>query len=162
MQISAVVAMSENRVIGVDNQLPWRLPADLQHFKAVTMGKPVLMGRKTHESIGRLLPGRENVIITRNKDFEVAGATVVHSIDRALAAVAQAEEVMVIGGSMLFSEMMPQLQRIYLTVVHVELEGDSYFPEFRFEGWRKLSSERHEADEVNSYAYSFELWERES
>ena len=128
MRISIIVAMSENRVIGKDNQLPWHLPADLHHFKSLTMGKPILMGRKTHKSIGRVLPGRCNVVITHDKNFQACGCVVANSIRTALAAVSYSDEVFVIGGALLYEQMLSMAQRIYLTIVHHEFEGDVFFP----------------------------------
>lgn len=160
MQLAAIVAMAENRVIGKDNQLPWRLPADLRHFKALTLGKTILMGRKTHESIGRVLPGRPNLIMTRNTDLQVPGAIVVHSLEAALKFVSAEDEVMIIGGAQLYRELLPQTQRIYMTIVRAELVGDSYFPELDLKEWRQVASEEHEADEENAYAYRFVEWER--
>nr|AIA14776.1 Dihydrofolate reductase [uncultured bacterium] len=160
MPISAIVAMAENRVIGKNNQLPWRLPADLRHFKALTMGKPILMGRKTHESIGRVLPGRQNIITTRNTAFQVPEALVVHSLEAALKTLPETEEVMLIGGAELYRELFPKVQRIYMTLVHAEVEGDSYFPELKPSEWQQISCEDHEADQDNAYPYSFLVWER--
>jgi dihydrofolate reductase len=160
MLISAIVAMSENRVIGKDNQLPWHLPADLKHFKEITMGKPILMGRKTYESIGRLLPGRENVIITRNADFKVPGAQVFHSPLAAIAGMRQYPEIMVIGGSELYQVMFPLFNRIYMTLVYANIEGDSYFPEVNLADWKLVSQIEHEADEKNTFDYDFLVWER--
>lgn len=161
MLISAIVAMAENRVIGKDNQLPWRLPADLRHFKALTMGKPVLMGRKTHESIGRALPGRRNIILTRNTGFKASeGVEVVHSIDAVLKSLKATDELMLIGGAELYRELLPRVQRIYLTVVHAQVEGDRYFPELDLSEWRQVSREDHAAEGENAYAYSFTVWER--
>lgn len=160
MYISAIVAMAENRVIGRNNALPWRLPADLRHFKELTLGKPVLMGRKTHESIGRVLPGRRNIITTRNTTFEVPDALVVHSIEAALQTLSESDELMLIGGAELYRELLPRVQRIYMTVVHAEIEGDSYFPELKPAEWRQVNSEDHPADKDNAYPYSFVIWER--
>jgi len=160
MRLSAIVAMSENRVIGRDNQLPWRLPADLRHFKALTLGKSILMGRKTHESIGRLLPGRRNIIITRNQQFQVPQALVVHSVEAVLNEICNEDELMIIGGAELYRELLPQTQRIYLTMIHAQIEGDSYFPELTPQEWHKISNEDHPVDTENPYPYSFEIWER--
>lgn len=160
MLISAIVAMSENRVIGRNNQLPWRLPADLENFKKTTMGKPILMGRKTYESIGRILPGRENIIITRNPCFQVPGAKVFHTPQAALQAVQQSPEVMVIGGSELYQVMFPLFKRIYMTLVHATVEGDSYFPELDLAEWVVLSRVEQVADEKNAYPYTFITWEK--
>lgn len=162
MHLSAIVAMAENRVIGRNNRLPWRLPADMRYFKKITMGKPILMGRKTYESIGRVLPGRLNIIMTRNTNFQVPEARVVHSLDAALQVVSEVEEAMVIGGAELYQALLLQIQRIYMTVVHAEIEGDQYFPMLDPKEWRQISSEAHQADAENVYAYSFVEWERYS
>lgn len=155
MRISAIVAMSQNRVIGKENQLPWHLPADLKHFKQITMGKPILMGRKTHQSIGRVLPGRCNVVITRDTDFQATGCVVAHSISTALAAVSYSEEVVVIGGALLYEQLLPKTERLYLTVIHQEFEGDAYFPEVDVSEWREVDRADYEVDEGNPYSYSF-------
>jgi dihydrofolate reductase len=161
MLISAVVAMAENRVIGKDNQLPWRLPADLRYFKALTLGKPILMGRKTYESIGRVLPGRRNLILTRDAKLSVPEAQVVTSLEAALAALPATDaELMVIGGGELYRAFLPQFQRIYMTLVHTRVEGDSFFPELGAGEWRQVSCEAHPADGENQFGYSFVVWER--
>ncbi len=155
MLVSAIVAMSENRVIGKDNHLLWHLPADLAHFKAVTMGKPILMGRKTHQSIGRVLPGRCNVVITHDVNFEACGCVVANSIDTALAAVSYSDEVFVIGGAILYQHMLPLTQRIYLTIVHHPFVGDAYFPELNPAEWHESERQTHPADDKNAYPFSF-------
>ncbi len=160
MLISAVVAMAENRVIGKENRLPWHLPADLKYFKTLTLGKTILMGRKTHESIGRVLPGRRNLILTRNPALQVPGAQVVDSLSQALKILSPADELMIIGGAALYRELLPQIQRIYLTLVHARIEGDSYFPELNPSEWQELSREDHPADEKNAYSFSFVVLER--
>lgn len=158
--ITFVVAMSENRVIGVDNGLPWRLPADLRHFKAITMGKPVLMGRKTFDSIGRALPGRRNIVVSRTPGYEASGCESVDSIDEALARVAQEPEIMVIGGASFYEQLLPRADRIHLTLVHTELEGDAFFPALNMAQWREVSREEHGVDERNPFSYSFLIYER--
>ena len=160
MVLSAIVAMAENRAIGKNNQLPWRLPADLRHFKEITLGKPIVMGRKTYESIGRVLPGRQNVIITRQPSFQVPGAEVVCSPDAAFKLLAPAAEVMVIGGAELYRELLSRFQRIYITLVHAVIEGDSFFPDLDPAEWREGVREDHGADEENVYPYSFVVLER--
>lgn len=155
MQISAIVAMSENRVIGKDNKLPWHLPADLKYFKKVTQGKPILMGRKTFESIGRPLPNRTNIVLTRDGNFQAAGCVVVDSVQAAFAAVADQEEVFVIGGALLFKELLPRVQRLYLTVIHQNFEGDAFFPELNLNEWKEVERMDNESDEQNLYKYSF-------
>lgn len=160
MRITAIVAMSENRVIGKDNQLPWHLPADLHHFKRLTMGKPILMGRKTHQSIGKALPGRCNVVITRDIDFKASGCVVTNSIATALAAASYSEEVFVIGGATLYQQMLPKLKRIYLTLVHKQFEGDAFFPELNPTDWQEVRRVDHAPDESNQYPYSFITMDR--
>ncbi len=160
MKLSAIVAITENRVIGRNNRLPWRLPADLCHFKKLTLGKPILMGRKTYESIGRVLPGRRNLILTRNSAYQVPGAEVVFSLEEAVSGLKADEELMLIGGAELFREFLPRVQKVYLTLVRAELEGDSYFPELSAAEWREVSREDHGADAENEYDYSFTVWER--
>lgn len=155
MIISIIAALSTNYVIGKNNQLPWHLPADLAHFKALTLGKSILMGRKTYESIGRPLPGRRNIVISRQLDFQAAGCEVVHSLDEALTLAGSAEEVMVIGGTQLFEEALPSADRLYLTWVHGEVEGDSYFPSLDLNEWQETSREERAPDEKNHYALSF-------
>lgn len=152
--------MTKNRVIGNHNQLPWHLPADLRYFKALTLGKPILMGRQTYASIGRLLPGRQNLILTKNKAFQLPGAWVVHSWEEALKTVPAAQELLIIGGAAVFQALLPKIQRIYITLVHTELPGDRYFPELDLSEWRQLSREDHLADKENCYPYSFLVWER--
>ena len=155
MHISAVVAMSENRVIGKDNQLPWHLPADLQHFKKITMGKPIIMGRKTFESIGKPLPGRNNIIITRDKNFKAQSCIVVHSIEEAISSVKDNNEIFIIGGAELFKQTLPNIQRLYLTIIHHVFDGDTYFPEINSSEWREVEREFHAPDANNIYSYSF-------
>jgi len=155
MRISLIVALARNRVIGRDNQLPWRLSADLQHFKGLTMGKPIVMGRKTYESIGRPLPGRTNIVVTRDSSFSAAGCRVVHSIDEALVAAGGADEVMIMGGENLYSQLLPRADRLYLTEVQAEVSGDAWFPEFDETQWQELERESHRADEKNEFDYDF-------
>lgn len=153
--IAIVVAMGANRVIGRKDRLPWRLPADLRHFRDVTLGKPVLMGRKTHESIGRALPERSNIIVTRDEAYTAPGCIVVHSIDSALKAAAASEEVMVIGGADFYWQLLPRAERIYLTLIHAEFEGDALFPELNEGEWREVERIDCAPDEQNPWPYSF-------
>lgn len=153
-RISFVVAMAENRVIGRANALPWHLPADLRHFKALTLGKPVVMGRRTHESIGRPLPGRLNIVMTRLPDYRAPACVVVDSPEAALAAAGPAEEVMVIGGEQVFRAFMGRVERIYLTLVHGAFPGDTVFPALGAD-WRELAREDHPPDAANAHPYSF-------
>ena len=158
--ISIVVAASENHVIGARGELPWRLPDDLKRFKAVTIGKPIVMGRKTWDSIGRPLPGRQNIVITRQTDFAANGCEVVSAVDEALAVAGDAAEIMVIGGSQIYDLLLPRAKRLYLTRVHAELEGDAFFPEISDTEWRLVGEEQHPADERNEHAFSFRVYER--
>ncbi|MCF5899156.1 type 3 dihydrofolate reductase [Aeromonas veronii] len=162
MKISMIAAMAHDRVIGKDNQMPWHLPADLAHFKRVTLGKPVLMGRKTFESIGRPLPGRRNLVISRNPDYQAEGIEVVGSIEAALALLAgsSVEELMVIGGGHLYAEMLPSADCLYLTQIDLAVEGDTRFPAFDDGQWQRIACESHPADEKNPHSYSFETWQR--
>ena len=159
MTISFVVAVAENGVIGRDNGLPWRLPADLQHFKRVTLGKPVLMGRKTWDSIGRPLPGRHNIVISRQPHLAIEGCTVVATVDQALDLTREQAEVMVIGGAEIFKQLLPRSERLYLTRVHAHVPGDVHLPDLGAD-WIERSREYHAADERNEYAYSFLILER--
>jgi dihydrofolate reductase len=159
--ISYIVAMDECRVIGKNNQLPWHLPEDLKFFKKVTMGHPIAMGRKTHESIGRLLPGRENIIITRNVDYHCEGCTMFYSIkDFVEYCREQEEEIFVIGGAEIFKETFPHCDRLYLTHIHEKFDGDTFFPEFDFNDWELKSSEKGIKDEKNPYDYEFCVYDR--
>ncbi|MEH8121230.1 type 3 dihydrofolate reductase [Aeromonas veronii] len=162
MKISMIAAMAHDRVIGKDNQMPWHLPADLAHFKRVTLGKPVLMGRKTFESIGRPLPGRRNLVISRNPDYQAEGIEVVGSVESALALLAgsSVEELMVIGGGHLYAEMLPSADCLYLTRIDLAVEGDTRFPAFDDGQWQRVDCESHPADEKNPHPYSFETWLR--
>lgn len=160
MRIALVAAMAQNRVIGRDNRLPWRLSADLRHFKSLTMGKPVIMGRNTWESIGKPLPGRSNIVVTRNRAYRAEGCQVVHSIEEALAAAAGCEEAMIMGGAELYRHTIERADRLYLTLVEATLEGDTLFPEIEPDQWRELQREHHWADKKNEYDYTFATLER--
>jgi dihydrofolate reductase len=160
MRLNIVVAMAANRVIGRGGELPWRLGGDLKYFKRTTMGHPVIMGRKTHESIGRALPGRLNVVITHQRDYDAPGCEIVHSLKQAMNACGSATQAMIIGGATLYQEALPQSQRIYLTEVHVELDGDTVFPALQEVDWHESSREFHRADGANEFDYSFVVLER--
>jgi len=155
MKISMVVAMDARGVIGRDNGLPWHLPADLQHFKRTTMGKPILMGRKTHESIGRSLPGRTNIVITRDSGYQADGCVVVHSIDAALEAAGDQDEIMVIGGAEFYRQVLPRTDTIYLTRIHESFDGDTRFPDLNAADWREVERSDQVADARNLHDYSF-------
>lgn len=147
--------MADNRVIGRNNRLPWHLPADLQHFKRLTMGKPMLMGRKTWESLPGLLPGRPHIVISRNPDYRPQGGIRANGLEAALESASDAAEVMVIGGADIYRQTLPLATHIYLTQVHTEAEGDAFFPPFNPDQWHLLDREDHSMDEKNPYDYSF-------
>jgi dihydrofolate reductase len=164
--LALIVAAAENDVIGRDNQLPWHLPKDLAYFKRVTMGKPIVMGRKTFESIGRPLPGRTNLVISRNPDWQAEGVRTLPTIEsafalaREIALIDGAEELMVIGGAEIYAAALPLADRIYLTRVHAEVAGDAHLPAINWSQWREQSRERHSAGDGNPYDYSFVVYER--
>ena len=160
MMISIIVAASENGVIGVQGELPWRLSDDLRRFKQLTMGKPIVMGRKTWDSIGRPLPGRQNIVITRQADFDARGCDVVRSREAAVAAAQGAPELMIIGGSQVYELFLPDAARVYLTRVHAQIKGDAHFPVLDAAEWELVDEERHPADERNEYDFSFRRFER--
>lgn len=161
MKISLIAAMDKNRLIGVKNGLPWHLPADFKHFKQVTMGKPVVMGRKTFESIGRPLPGRTNVVVSR-KGFQAEGVVSVENIEQALLAVADAEEIMIIGGANFYEQMISKADRMYLTYVDTECEGDAWFPEFDVSEWQIIEEQQYHADEKNNYDFKVIVYQRQN
>ena len=158
--VSAIVAAAENNAIGKDNQLLWHLPNDLRFFKRTTSGHTVIMGRKTYESVGRPLPNRRNVVITRQPDYAIAGAEVFHSLDDALDSCTDGTEVFVVGGAEIYQRALPVVDRIYLTRVHAAIPGDSFFPELDKQTWRLVSEDRHPADERHAYGYTFMVYER--
>lgn len=157
--ISMIVAMGENRLIGRDNDLPWHIPADLKFFKATTMGKPMIMGRKTFDSIGRPLPGRRTIVVTRNPDWACEGVEVASSLDDALKLAEGADEVMIVGGAQIYAQALAKADRLYVTEVALSLEGDAYFPEINDAEWGVVSRENHEAEGKNP-AYSFVVYDR--
>lgn len=158
--ISVIVAASTNNVIGDRGSLPWRLRDDLQHFRQLTLGKPVVMGRRTWESIGRPLPGRRNIVLTRQPGLVATGGHAVTSPADALALATPADEIMIIGGSEIYALFMPQAARIYLTRVHATVDGDACFPPLDDKLWRLVDSEAHDADDENQYAFEFNTYER--
>ncbi len=160
MTLSCIVAVSENGVIGRKNDLPWKLSADLRRFKQLTTGNAIIMGRKTFDSIGRPLPGRTSIVMTRDPGYESPGVVVVHSFDQAVAACEDQQEGFVIGGEAVFREALPRTQRLYLTRVHADVEGDVYFPEADLAGWKLLQQERHSEDDKNDYPFTFCVYER--
>lgn len=164
MRLSLIVAMSPDHVIGIGNRLPWRLPADLRHFKQTTMGHTLIMGRKTFESIGRPLPGRNTVVVTRSQDFAVEGVAVAGSLDAACRQAEKLEgpqgEAFIAGGGQLYQAAIEHVQRIYLTIVSGEFEGDAFFPALDWDRWEVVSSTDHPSDESNPYPYSFFVLDR--
>ena len=160
MKLSLIVAMDRNGVIGAKGDLPWHISADLKNFKTITMGKPIVMGRKTHESIGRPLPGRENIILTRDKNYHAKGCTVLQSLDEIIEHCKVVDEIMITGGSEIYQHTLDQASYLYLTEVHTEIEGDTFFPEFNRNEWKEISREDFKADEKNDFDYSFVVLER--
>jgi dihydrofolate reductase len=167
MILSFIVAMSENRVIGVNNQLPWHLPEDLKYFKRITMGHPIIMGRKTFESIGRPLPGRSNIVVTRQPSWSAPpGVIPASGVDDALQKASHEvqngadSEVFVIGGEELFRQTLNKVNRLYLTQVHDYVEGDAYFPDFQQDQWREVERVDYDSDQNNPYSYSFIVLDR--
>jgi dihydrofolate reductase len=164
--LAVIVAVADNGVIGRNNALPWRIPADLQYFKRTTLGKPVIMGRKTFESIGRALPGRANIVISRDAGYAADGVRVVGTLEEALALAGDialidgVDEAVVIGGSEIYRLAIPVADRLYLTEVHAEVEGDALMPAVDWTQWREVSRERHGAEDPNPYDYSFVVYER--
>lgn len=159
--ITIVAAMDENQVIGYQNQLPWHMPADLAHFKQVTMGHVIVMGRKTYESIGKPLPGRTNVVLTRRTDYEAPGCTMFHDVDSVLAKFA-GQDVDIIGGAEIIQLFWPYTDRLELTFIHHTFPGDVHFPSWNREEWKELSRHTYAPDEKNPYPYTFAKYERKS
>ncbi|KPK37504.1 MAG: dihydrofolate reductase [Gammaproteobacteria bacterium SG8_47] len=153
--------MTDDHVIGIENRLPWHLPADMRWFREQTMGKPIVMGRKTFESFGaKPLPGRTNIIITQDRAYQAAGCVVVHSVEAALEAAGHCEEIMIIGGASLYAQTLARADRLYLTFVHARVAGDAWFPDFNPGQWREVRRIDREADEKHKYPYSFVVLER--
>jgi dihydrofolate reductase len=160
MIISLIAALGNNNVIGKSNSLPWHLPADLKHFKDNTSGKPVIMGKATYESIGKPLPNRTNIILSNDPNFEIPGATVVHSIEDSIRAAGNAPEVMIVGGASIYRQFLPLADRLYITRIYHDFEGDAYFPDFDLKEWKETERTDHKADDKNPYDYSFLIFER--
>lgn len=162
MIISMIAAMANNRVIGKDNQMPWHLAADLKHFKQTTLGKPVIMGRNTYESIGKALPGRRNIVISRNPHYLLNDAVVALSCEQAVKAAGEVDEIMIIGGGAIYQAFLPLCQRLYLTFIDVDVEGDTQFPDYQAAGqWQMLEQQSYQADDKNPYAYRFVTLQRD-
>lgn len=161
MKISLIWAMADNRVIGIENRLPWKLPADMQWFRQNTLGKAIIMGRMTFESFGaKPLPGRRNILVSRNNDYQAEGVEVFTSLEAALTAANDMEEVMVIGGMSIYQQALKRADRLYMTLVHAEVEGDAWFPQFDPQPWQEVERHDHDADEKNPFPYSFVIMER--
>ena len=159
-KLSMIVAASTNDVIGVADDLPWRLSADLKRFKSLTMGHPIIMGRKTFESIGRLLPGRRTIIVTRNTGYEFPGAIVAHSIEDAMASCDEDSQPFIIGGAEIYRLALPKVNEIHLTRVQATIEGDTYLPEIDWDQWELVEAQEHTADAKNQFACVFEHYRR--
>ncbi len=160
MQLSIIVAMDRNHVIGRGGTLPWHISSDLKNFKKITMGKPILMGRKTHDSIGKPLPGRENIILTNNKKYLAEGCTVKNTLDEVYSYCEEQLEVVVMGGAILYSQTLDKAEKLYITEVNASVNGDTLFPEYKSSQWREISRESFNADENNEFDYSFTVLER--
>ncbi|MCQ4258110.1 dihydrofolate reductase [Stutzerimonas stutzeri] len=165
LPLAMIAALADNRVIGLDNKMPWHLPADLKHFKAMTLGKPIIMGRKTWDSLGRPLPGRLNLVVSRQRDLQLDGAETFTALDAALVRAEQwarergVEELMLIGGAQLYAQALPQAQRLYLTRIDAAPEGDAFFPAFDDADWQRVDCQAHPA-EAEAPGYRFETWQR--
>jgi dihydrofolate reductase len=160
MQISLIAAMDKERLIGSHNSLPWRLPADMQWFRKQTMGKPILMGRNTFASIGKPLPGRQNIVLSRNRGLKLDGCSIINSLDDLNKATGDVDEVMIIGGAEVYDLTLPLADRLYLTTIHSTFEGDAWFPEFDEAEWSEVFREEHAAGEANAWPYCFRILER--
>lgn len=166
LSVAIIVAMAQNNVIGKDNQLPWRIPADLKYFKSMTMGKPMIMGRKTFESIGKPLPGRTTIVVTKNKQFSFPGVLVAYSVDEALRQACEVAtdsgvgEVMVVGGAQLYAECLPLADRLYITEIKAVVDGDAYFPSLTPDVWYQEERDDFPKDERNEHPYSFAVYSR--
>ncbi len=158
--LSLIWAMARNGVIGKNNTLPWRLPADLRYFRQLTTGHPIIMGRKNYEDIGKPLPGRTNIVVTRQKAFSAPGCSVVNSVEQALDAAGTGSEIFVIGGADIYRQTLNIANKLYITEIDADIEGDTYFPEFHRALWREVGRERHGSDALNPNSYSFVVLER--
>ncbi|MBE0494671.1 MAG: dihydrofolate reductase [Thiomicrospira sp.] len=159
--LSMIVAMGQNRMIGKDNKMPWHLPDDLKYFKSKTLNKPVIMGRKTFESIGsKPLPNRPNLIISRNESFQAEGAKVFNSVEAALAELKECEEVMIMGGAQIYAQWLDRVDQLYITEVKASPEGDAFFPVIDHQAWYEVSREVHPADERHAFAFDFVVYKR--
>ena len=166
MKISIIAALGNNRIIGNKNSLPWSLPSDMEHFKKLTMGKPIIMGQKTFESIGKALPDRENIILSRDLNYSIPGCQVAHSLDEAIELAEKSslgkksQEVMICGGASVYVQYLPRAERMYLTFIDNDFEGDVFFPEFDVSDWQEVERVSCQSDQKNKYGYSFVVLER--
>jgi len=160
MTISIIAAVGNNRVIGNKNSLPWHLPADMEYFRKNTFGKPIIMGSKTFESIGKSLPSRKNIILSDDIDYKAPSCLVVHSIEEALKEAEGNDEVMIVGGASIYKQFLPLANRMYLTFIHHNFEGDSFFPEYDLREWKEIKRIDNQADKNNPYPYSFVVFEK--
>ena len=158
--INIIVAMANNRTIGLGNKMPWHLPADLKHFKSITMDHPIIMGRKTYQSIGKALPGRRNIVVSRDPAYQLEDAEVVRDLEQAVAICGDVSDVMIIGGATIYEQMLPKAHRLYLTFINLDVKGDTYFPDWKAYGFREVASESHQPDDKNPYSYRFVTLEK--
>ena len=162
MQISLIAAMTPDRVIGIENRLPWKLPADMRWFRQNTLGKPIVMGRKTFESFGaKPLPERHNIVLTRDPEYQAEGVSVVHDVEQAIAAAGDVDEVMIIGGASFYEQMLPRADKLYLTLVSADIAGDAEFPDYKMLNWRVLEQTFFAKDDKNPHAMQFMVLERQ-
>jgi dihydrofolate reductase len=159
-RVSIIVAMARNHTIGINNTLPWRIPEDLKHFKALTMGHCMIMGRKTFDSIGKPLPGRTSVVVTRNRELQIEGCTMAHSLEEAIAACASEDEIFVVGGAELYAQALPLAGTLYVTEVQQNVAGDAHFPQFERAQWQEISREKHTQESPQALEYHFVTYKR--
>ena len=162
MKISIIVAFDENKLIGKDNRLPWHLPADLKHFKTLTMGHHMIMGRKTYDSIGKPLPGRVSIVVTRQQQLQIDDCVIVNTLEDAIKKCEGQDEVFIIGGAEIFKSVLPITTNLYITQIHYAFDGDTYFPDISETEWQETSREKHFADEKNNWDYSFINYSRKN
>lgn len=155
MEISLVVAMSDNAAIGQAGQLPWHLPNDLKYFKSVTMGKPIIMGRTTYESIGKPLPGRTNIVLTQNKSFQAPGCVVLHDKTAVVDYCEAEKEIMIVGGAQIYQLFLADITKLYITKVHTSIKADTYFPKIDFSKWQEIERQEYKKDDKHAFDYSF-------
>lgn len=158
--ISLIAAMANDHSIGKNNRMPWHLPADLKYFKKITLNKPIIMGRRTFESMGKALPQRKNIVVTQQENFIALDCTIVHSLKAAIKAAGNVDEIMIIGGGQLYQEATTLAQRMYLTLIDTNVQGDTFFPQWDAHEWQEISRETHQKDAVNAYDYAFVVLER--